>query len=91
MGNDDPGRRPIRSWAGLRSFVADGDLVEQFRRASARLSGWQLRPLRCLNLAAMGEACAALVRGLPLPERIAGCGLSREMLSRSRKSLRASP
>ncbi|MDP3170831.1 MAG: FAD-dependent oxidoreductase, partial [Polaromonas sp.] len=34
--------------------------------------------------AAMGEACAALARGLPLPERIAGFGLTDAMLSPAR-------
>jgi D-arginine dehydrogenase len=29
----------------------------------------------------MGEACAALARGLPLPERIAAFGLTEAMLS----------
>lgn len=32
----------------------------------------------------MGEACAALARGLPLPERIAAFGLSEAMLSPAR-------
>jgi D-arginine dehydrogenase len=32
----------------------------------------------------MGEACAALVRGLPLPARIAGFGLSEAMLAPAR-------
>ena len=34
--------------------------------------------------AAMGEACAALARGLPLPERIASFGLTEAMLSPAR-------
>ena len=33
---------------------------------------------------AMGEACAALARGLPLPERIAAFGLSESLLSPAR-------
>jgi D-arginine dehydrogenase len=37
-----------------------------------------------MSSAAMGEACAALVRGLPLPEHIAANGLSAEMLSPAR-------
>jgi D-arginine dehydrogenase len=32
----------------------------------------------------MGEACAALARGLPLPERIAAFGLTAEMLGPQR-------
>jgi D-arginine dehydrogenase len=33
---------------------------------------------------AMGEACAALARGLPLPDRIAAFGLTEAMLSPAR-------
>jgi len=75
-------RRPSRSWAGLRSFVADGDLVGGFDPAApgffwvAAQGGYGIQ-----TSAAMGEACAALARGLPLPERIAAFGLSAEMLS----------
>jgi D-arginine dehydrogenase len=32
----------------------------------------------------MGEACAALARGLPLPDRIAAFGLTEAMLSPAR-------
>lgn len=78
-------RRPTRTWAGLRSFVPDGDLVGGF---DAELPGFfwvaaqggygiQTSP-------AMGEACAALARGLPLPERIAGFGLTTAMLGPQR-------
>ena len=74
--------RPIRTWAGLRSFVADGDLVGGFDPEMpgffwvAAQGGYGIQ-----TSAAMGEACAALVRGLPLPERIAAFGLSAQMLS----------
>jgi D-arginine dehydrogenase len=34
--------------------------------------------------AAMGEACAALARGLPLPQRIAEFGLTEQMLGPAR-------
>ena len=34
--------------------------------------------------AAMGEACAALARGEPLPAHIANCGLTAQMLSPAR-------
>ena len=75
-------RRPTRTWAGLRSFVPDGDLV----------GGWDARAPSFFQVAAqggygiqtspaMGEACAALVRGEPLPARIAGFGLTEAMLS----------
>ncbi len=78
-------RRPARTWAGLRSFVPDGDLVGGwdpglpgfFWVAAQGGYGIQTSP-------AMGEACAALARGLPLPERIAGFGLTEAMLSPTR-------
>lgn len=81
-------RRPTRTWAGLRSFVADGDLVGGFDPRAAGFfwlaaqGGYGIQ-----TSAAMGEACAALVRGLPLPQRIAAYGLSAEMLSPARARL----
>ena len=78
-------RRPSRTWAGLRSFVADGDLVGGFDAAApgffwlAAQGGYGIQ-----TSAAMGEACAALARGLPLPRAIADFGLTPEMLSPSR-------
>jgi D-arginine dehydrogenase len=78
-------RRPARTWAGLRSFVADGDLVGGFDPAAdgffwvAAQGGYGIQ-----TSPAMGEACAALARGLPLPSRIAGFGLSEAMLSPAR-------
>jgi D-arginine dehydrogenase len=78
-------RRPTRTWAGLRSFVADGDLVGGFDPEAqgffwlAAQGGYGIQ-----TSAAMGEACAALARGLPLPPRIAGFGLTQAMLSPAR-------
>ena len=78
-------RRPARTWAGLRSFVADGDLVGGFDPDApgffwvAAQGGYGIQ-----TSPAMGEACAALARGLPLPERIAGFGLTEAMLSPAR-------
>lgn len=78
-------RRPARTWAGLRSFVADGDLVGGFDPDApgffwvAAQGGYGIQ-----TSAAMGEACAALARGLPLPEHIAQCGLTAAMLSPAR-------
>jgi len=78
-------RRPTRTWAGLRSFVTDGDLVGGFDPAApgffwvAAQGGYGIQ-----TSAAMGEACAALARGLPIPERIAGFGLTEQMLSPAR-------
>ena len=82
--------RPRRRWAGLRSFVADGDLVGGFADDApgffwlAAQGGYGIQ-----TAAAMGEACAAIVRGEPLPVRIAAFGLSAEALAPSRHSLRA--
>ncbi len=78
-------RRPTRTWAGLRSFVADGDLVGGFDSAApgffwvAAQGGYGIQ-----TSAAMGEACAALARGLPLPPRIADFGLTTAMLGPAR-------
>lgn len=77
--------RPGRRWAGLRSFVADGDLVGGFDAIApgffwlAAQGGYGIQ-----TSAAMGEACAALVRGEALPQRIADYGLSAAMLSPAR-------
>jgi D-arginine dehydrogenase len=78
-------RRPTRTWAGLRSFVADGDLLSGFDPQMPGLFwvaaqggyGIQTSP-------AMGQASAALVRGQPLPEHLLQFGLSSAMLSPAR-------
>ncbi|MCJ8206339.1 FAD-binding oxidoreductase [Pseudomonas sp. RGM2987] len=78
-------RRPTRTWAGLRSFVHDGDLLCGFDPQVTGLFwvaaqggyGIQTSP-------AMGQASAALVRGEPLPEALARFGLSSAMLSPER-------
>lgn len=81
--------RPTHTWAGLRSFVADGELVGGFDAVApgffwcAAQGGYGIQ-----TSAAMGEACAALARGLPLPAHISGCGLTAEMLSPARATLR---
>jgi D-arginine dehydrogenase len=78
-------RRPARTWAGLRSFVADGNLVGGF---DAELPGlfWVAAQggYGIQTCAAMGQACAALAIGLPLPAAIAAFGLSAAMLSPTR-------
>lgn len=82
--------RPTHTWAGLRSFVADGDLVGGFDANApgffwcAAQGGYGIQ-----TSAAMGEACAALTRGLPLPAHIADSGLTAAMLSPARTTLRA--
>lgn len=78
-------RRPSHTWAGLRSFVADGGLVGGFDTGApgffwlAAQGGYGIQ-----TCAAMGEACAALARGLRLPQRLADFGLSAEQLSPAR-------
>ena len=82
-------RRPTRVWAGLRSFVADGDLVAGYDALRPGLfwvaaqGGYGIQ-----TCAAMGEASAALVRGLPVPQHIQDYGLTAAMLSPSRSTLR---
>lgn len=79
--------RPQRRWAGLRSFVADGDLVGGYDPQApgffwlAAQGGYGIQ-----TSAAMGEACAALVQGRPLPGHIADHGLTADMLSPARLS-----
>ncbi|WP_097305531.1 NAD(P)/FAD-dependent oxidoreductase [Pseudomonas chlororaphis] len=78
-------RRPTRTWAGLRSFVSDGDLLAGFDTQVPGLFwvaaqggyGIQTSP-------AMGQASAALVRGETLPEQLARFGLDAAMLSPAR-------
>jgi len=78
-------RRPTRTWAGLRSFVSDGDLLSGFDPQVPGLFwvagqggyGIQTSP-------AMGQASAALVRGQPLPEQLTRFGLEAAMLSPAR-------
>ena len=78
-------RRPTRTWAGLRSFVADGDLVGGFDPDVpgffwvAAQGGYGVQ-----TSAAMGEACAALASGHALPPRIQDFGLTEAMLSPKR-------
>jgi D-arginine dehydrogenase len=70
-------RRPIRSWAGLRSFVADGDLVGGFAPDTegffwiAAQGGYGIQ-----TSAAMGESCAHLALGRSLPSHLQDAGIS---------------
>ena len=65
-------RRPSHTWAGLRSFVPDGDLVAGFDPLApgffwcAAQGGYGIQ-----TAPAMGELCAAWIRGEPTPHRIA--------------------
>jgi D-arginine dehydrogenase len=78
-------RRPQRPWAGLRSFVADGGLVGGFDPQApgffwvAAQGGYGVQ-----TAPAMGEACAALARGLPLPAHIAREGVTEHGLGPGR-------
>ena len=70
-------RRPLRTWAGLRSFVPDGALVGGFDAAVPGFFwccgqggyGIQTSP-------AMGQACAASLLGQALPAHIGDEGLA---------------
>lgn len=78
-------RRPQRPWAGLRSFVDDGGLVGGFDPLApgffwvAAQGGYGVQ-----TCSAMGEACAALARGMPLPEHIAAEGVTEANLGPAR-------
>jgi D-arginine dehydrogenase len=74
-------QRPIRPWAGLRSFVDDGGLVGGFDPTArsffwvAALGGYGIQ-----TCAAMGEACAHLALGRTLPAQLTDAGLSSSLL-----------
>jgi len=74
-------QRPMRPWAGLRSFVADGGLVGGFDPSArgffwvAALGGYGIQ-----TCAAMGKACASLALGRALPTHLTDAGLSAAML-----------
>lgn len=84
--------RPAHTWAGLRSFVADGDLVGGFDTQTenffwiAAQGGYGIQ-----TSAAMGQACAALIRRQPLPQPLLEAGLSEAMLSPARLSTCQAP
>ncbi|HET6551915.1 MAG TPA: FAD-dependent oxidoreductase [Dyella sp.] len=74
-------RRPTRTWAGLRSFVADGDLVGGFAPDAegffwvAAQGGYGIQ-----TSAAMGETCASLLLGRTLPSHLQDAGITAAML-----------
>ncbi|WP_430391424.1 NAD(P)/FAD-dependent oxidoreductase [Dyella sp. 20L07] len=80
-------RRPTRTWAGLRSFVGDGDLVGGFAADAdnffwlAAQGGYGIQ-----TSAAMGETCANLALGRALPGHLQDAGLSAAMLDPRRLS-----
>ena len=81
-------RRPLRTWAGLRSFVADGDLVGGFAPDApgffwvAAQGGYGFQ-----TCAAMSEACAALLLGRPMSEHLQRFGINAAVLSPGRATL----
>ena len=84
--------RPTRRWAGLRSFVPDGDLVAGFDAQApgffwcAGQGGYGIQ-----TSPAMGMAGAALVCGEPLTSDLRGTGLTPLALSPARPSLSQAP
>jgi len=82
--------RPLRPWAGLRSFVADGGLVGGFDPAArgffwlAALGGYGIQ-----TCAAMGEACAHFALGRALPAQLTDAGVSAAMLGVERLRTRS--
>lgn len=74
-------RRPGHTWAGLRSFVPDGDLVAGFEPSApgffwlAAQGGYGIQ-----TAPAMGELAAAWVRGEPVPAAIAAAGVDAAFL-----------
>jgi D-arginine dehydrogenase len=72
-------------WAGLRSFVPDGELVGGFDSTTpeffwmAGQGGYGIQ-----TAAAMGHACSALLLGQPVPSALAALGVSAERLSPKR-------
>jgi len=75
-------RRPTRTWAGLRSFVADGDLVGGFALDApgffwlAAQGGYGIQ-----TSAAMGQACAHLALSRPLPAALQDAGIDARLLA----------
>jgi D-arginine dehydrogenase len=78
-------RRPTSTWAGLRSFVADGELVIGWDDACpgffwlAGQGGYGIQ-----SAAGTSELAAALLRGLPLADELVRHGVDPRALSPSR-------
>ena len=78
-------RRPHRAWAGLRSFVRDGEFVLGWDDASDRFfwlaaqGGYGIQ-----TAAAAAELAAALLRGEPPPARLTRHGVDTAVLAPSR-------
>lgn len=80
-------RRPRRTWAGLRTFAPDGELLIGWdaRRSGffwlAGQGGYGIQ-----SAAAAGETAALLLRGLPVDGRLRSHGVDANALSPSRLS-----
>jgi D-arginine dehydrogenase len=78
-------RRPQYAWAGLRSFVRDGEFVLGWDDARDRFfwlaaqGGYGIQ-----TAAAAAELAAALLRGEPLPTRLAQQGVDPAAMAPSR-------
>jgi D-arginine dehydrogenase len=78
-------RRPSSVWAGLRSFVADGDLVGGYDPSApgffwvAAQGGYGIQ-----TAPAMSQSCAALVLGREIPREVADFGIRASTLGPQR-------
>lgn len=78
-------QRPLRSWAGLRSFVGDGDLVGGFATDHpaffwvAAQGGYGIQ-----TAAAMGHSCAQLILRRAIPAQLEDHGVDALQLSPGR-------
>ncbi|MCL4802550.1 MAG: FAD-binding oxidoreductase, partial [Burkholderiales bacterium] len=78
-------RRPARTWAGLRTFAPDGDIVIGFDPRDDRFfwlagqGGFGIQ-----SAAAAGEVAASLLLGMSLPSAIAALGVTAGALSPAR-------
>ena len=81
-------RRPTHTWAGLRSFVADGEPVCGFDETvpgffwAAGLGGYGIQ-----TAPAFGELCASILLGRSLPEGLQNQGNLESWFAPSRASL----
>jgi D-arginine dehydrogenase len=75
-------RRPTSTWAGLRSFVPDGEIVIGFDDGVPGLFWLAAQGGYGIQSAAGASALAdALIRGVPLPEELQREGLRPEVVS----------
>jgi D-arginine dehydrogenase len=78
-------RRPASTWAGLRSFVADGEMVVGFDAVCPAFFWLAGQGGYGIQSAAGASALAdALLRGAPLPETLEREGVDTAALSPSR-------